>query len=444
MTTSPNRVALLTRYPTPGTTKTRLAPALGKWGAAALQQAMTQQIANQIRALGQTTPLTTEICYAGGDLERMRHWLGDDLNYQSQGDGDLGKRMARVAKRAGQENVRRLIMVGGDIPGISHEILRQAFILLDHYPLVLGPAKDGGYYLIGLDLSGDSERLNSLFSGVKWGSERVLAQTVTAAEKAGLKMAFTKALRDVDRPEDIAVWRTCCPEKRLSSASISVIIPTFNEERHIGQTIAVAQSVKDVEIIVADGGSSDRTTVIAETLGAKVLVCPPSKARQMNLAVREAKGNSLCFLHADTALPQNYPQLIRHTLARPGVSAGAFAFGTDLESDVLKRVAAGANWRSKTFGLPYGDQAIFVAKQVFCQVGGYPEIPIMEDVALVLRLQKKGRVVTLTDPVATSARRWHHMGAVRTTLINQAILAAYFAKLPPAVLSRWYRRHKYR
>lgn len=443
MVVTRDKVVLLTRYPTPGNTKTRLIPTLGKWGAAALQQAMTQRIAGQIQTLGKREPLTAEICYAGGDLVKMRQWLGEGFNYQPQGDGDLGRRMARVVKSARKENVHRLIMVGADIPGISQEILQRAFKLLDQHTLVLGPAKDGGFYLMGLDLRADPEKLMPLLEGIDWGSDRVLGQTVAASEKVGLKTVFTKTLQDVDRPDDVTVWRAVCKKKPLTSASISIIIPTFNEERHIGQTIAAVQTADDVEIIVADGGSSDRTVVIAKALGIKVAVCRPSKARQMNLAAQKATGNILCFLHADTTLPQNYTKLIRHALARPGVSAGAFAFGTDVDSAVLRRVAAGTNWRSKTFQLPYGDQALFMTRTVFGQVGGYPEIPIMEDVALVLQLQKKGQVVTLPDTVATSSRRWHHLGAVKTMLINQVILAAYFAKIPLPILVRWYRRQQY-
>ncbi len=320
----------------------------------------------------------------------MKQWLGPGFDYRPQETGNLGQRLARVVQDAHRENIRHLVMVGADIPGINRTILQHSFDLLNQHELVLGPAKDGGYYLIGLDLKTGPGKLMSLFEGIDWGSDQVLAQSVTAAEKADLKIAFSKTLQDVDRSDDITVWRTVCQKKPLTSASISVIIPAFNEERHIGQTIVAVQTAEDVEIIVADGGSSDRTTVIAQALGAKILVCPPSKARQMNLAAQEAMGNILCFLHADTTLPQNYPTLIRHALARPGVSVGAFAFGTDIDSVVLRRVAAGTNWRSKTFGLPYGDQAIFVKKKLFHQVGGYPEIPIMEDVAFVLRVEKKG------------------------------------------------------
>jgi len=444
MTSHRNKVVLLSRYPTPGTTKTRLIPILGPWGAAALQQAMTRRIANQIEALGKMQPLAAEICYSGGDLDRSRQWLGSAFNYRPQGDGDLGRRMARVVKRADKENVRRLIMVGADIPQLNQAVLRHAFELLDQHPLVLGPTKDGGYYLMGLDVSTEFEKLMPLFEGIPWGNDRVLAQTVAAADKAGLTSAFTKVLQDVDRADDIAVWRNIWKNRPLTSASISVIIPTFNEERHIGRTIAAAQTVDDVEIIAVDGGSGDRTVIIAEALGAITLACPPSKARQMNLAAEKAAGRILCFLHADTTLPDNYPRLIRQTLARSGVSAGAFSFCTNVDSAAFKRVAAGANWRSRTFQLPYGDQALFMTKTFFEQVGGYPEIPIMEDVALVLRLQKKGRVVTLPDVVATSARRWRHLGAVKTTLMNQAILAAYFAKVPPTQLARWYQRSRYR
>lgn len=444
MAANRNKVVLLTRYPTPGTTKTRLIPALGRWGAAALQQAMTQRIATQIKALQQSIPLTTEIRYVGGSLSKMKQWLGPGFDYRLQGSGDLGQRLARVVQDARSENIRYLVMAGADIPEINGTIFKNAFDLLDSHSLVLGPTQDGGYYLMGLDLKTDVDRFKPLFDDINWGSSAVLHQTVESARKSSLKTAFTGELRDLDRPEDIKIWRTAIQHRRLTSAGISIIIPAFNEEERIGQTIATAQVADDVEIIVADGGSDDKTAVIAKALGATVTSCLPSKAHQMNLAAKIAAGNMLCFLHADTHLPSNYVQLIRKTLARPGVSAGAFALGLDDDSPSSTRVASGANWRSRTFQLPFGDQAIFVKKELFRQVGGYPEMPIMEDVALVLRLRKKGQVVTLPDVAATSSRRWRHMGAVKTTLVNQAILVAYFTKVPPPILARWYQRQKYR
>jgi len=401
---------------------------------------MTQWIAGRIHVLGKTTPIIAEICYAGDSLDKMRKWLGAEFKYHPQGEGDLGKRMRRVAERARREDVFRLVMVGADIPGINEKILRQAFELLNRYDLVLGPARDGGYYLMGLNLTAEPEKWKPLFAGIDWGSDKVLDQTVAAAKTLDLNTAFTKELQDVDRPQDISVWRKIYQKRPLTHARISIMIPTLNEERRIGQTLAVAQIVDDIELIVADGGSDDRTTAIADALGSVVLDCPPLRAYQMNQAAQNATGNIFCFLHADTILPKKYAYWIRRTLAHPGVSAGAFSFGTDVDTAALKRMAAGVNWRSKAFELPYGDQALFVKRNVFEAAGGYPDLPIMEDVALVLNLREKGKIVTVPEAVNTSARRWKRLGAMKTTLINQAMLAAYFAKVSPNTLARWYRR----
>ena len=219
---------------------------------------------------------------------------------------------------------------------------------------------------------------------------------------------------------------------------ISIIIPTLNEAGCIGATVAGLAGEPGVEVIVADGGSQDRTVPLAVATGATVILAPPGRGSQQNEGARAAQGRILLFLHADTQLPQGFAPQVRTALTRPGIVAGAFRFAVDAKGWRFRLLEHCANWRAAWFGLPYGDQALFLTAARFQAMGGFREIALLEDVELVRRLGKIGRIVLLGAPALTSARRWQHLGLVRTTVMNQLILLGFFCGLSPERLGRWY------
>jgi rSAM/selenodomain-associated transferase 2 len=208
----------------------------------------------------------------------------------------------------------------------------------------------------------------------------------------------------------------------------------------IRQTMADIRPYKRTEIIVVDGGSEDGTAEIAESLGAKVLRTPACKAAQMNSGAAMAGGDVLLFLHADTRLPENFEEFVLAAARQRGFCAGAFSLGIESPTKGLRLIEQAANWRSRFLQMPYGDQALFVSRDLFLEVGGYPDYPIMEDFELVRRLKKKGKITILPQPVNTSSRRWHNLGIFRTWILNQIIIAAYYSGIPPHRLAHWYRR----
>jgi rSAM/selenodomain-associated transferase 2 len=223
------------------------------------------------------------------------------------------------------------------------------------------------------------------------------------------------------------------------TSSISVIIPTLNEADNLGATLGPLQNIAELEIIVADGGSSDATTRIAKAAGARVITSRPGRSFQQNGGAAAATGDILLFLHADTLLPIGFDQMVRACLERDTVAAGAFKLSIDMGGIRKSFIETMANYRSKLLQLPYGDQALFMTRENFVKVGGFPEIEIMEDFALVGKLRKLGRVETLSAAVITSGRRWQKLGIFRTTLINQAIVIGYLLGLSPTSLASWYR-----
>jgi rSAM/selenodomain-associated transferase 2 len=160
----------------------------------------------------------------------------------------------------------------------------------------------------------------------------------------------------------------------------------------------------------------------------------------MNRGAAEANGDVLLFLHADTRLPKNFDRLVLRSLAQPGIAAGAFELRIDTPTPGLRLIERIANWRSRCLRTPYGDQGIFMLTRVFHGVGGFSDFPIMEDFELIRRLQKKGKIITLSAPVLTSSRRWQNFGILKTTLINQLVIITYYMGIPPDTIARLYRR----
>ncbi len=441
-----DRLIIFTRYPVPGAAKTRLIPALGAEGAAELHRQMAEHTVAQSRVLQSSEAVTVEVRFAGGSAAAMEAWLGGGLCYQLQGEGDLGDRLIRAFQSAFDDGATSVVIIGTDCPELNAPLLQQAFKQLRHCDLVLGPAVDGGYYLIGLRFP-----ISDLFQQIAWSTAIVLHQTVEIAERLGLAIAYLPTLSDVDYPEDLPIWEKVQSHSQLnkpelhrltkdSTPPLSIIIPVLNEARNLPETLKAARTFSNAEIIVVDGGSEDDTPEVATSLGAKVIHTAPGRAHQMNQGAKMATGEILLFLHGDTRLPSNYEQLVRQTLMQPEVVAGAFDLKIDGEGWGLRIVEWGVGLRSRLLQLPYGDQALFLKASMFHEIGGFPQLPIMEDFVLVQRLQQLGKIAIAPAFVVTSSRRWQSLGPCKTTLINQLVILAYFLGISPHAIAQWYRR----
>ncbi len=440
--TRPERLIVFTRFPEPGQTKTRLIPVLGKRGAARLQRQMTEHILATAETLNGRNGLTVEVRHAGGNAGLMQDWLGSHLICRPQGNGHLGQRMQRAFKAAFQEKAAAAVIVGSDIPGISDEMLLQAFEALHKNDVVLGPAQDGGYYLMGIRQTLAAKTYGLLFDGINWGTGNVLSQTLQIANGLGLRYILLECLADVDRPADLPAWQQV--QKAGTSPArmkkLSIIIPALNEAATIARTLSHLEGVDNLEVIVVDGGSADETAALAASQGAKVIQASPGKASQMNSGATAATGEVLVFLHADTLLPEDFNHQIVSALNQKDVVAGAFRLAIDSSAAGIHFIERMADLRSRYLQLPYGDQALFMKKSIFKAIGGFADLPIMEDFILVRRLKRKGKILILPDAVITSPRRWLHFGILKTWLINQMIIFAFYLGISPERLARWYRR----
>jgi rSAM/selenodomain-associated transferase 2 len=221
--------------------------------------------------------------------------------------------------------------------------------------------------------------------------------------------------------------------------TLSIVMPVLDEAADIEAALAALAPYRQrgVEVIVVDGGSSDRTLELARPLADRVIAAPRGRAMQMNAGASAAHGDILLFLHADTRLPENADRLVLDGIARSGRIWGRFDVRID-GGGLLGLVAFTMNWRSRLTGIATGDQALFVTAAAFKAAGGFPPIALMEDVALSARLKRTGKPLALRARVTTSARRWRKHGTLRTLLLMWRLRLAYFLGADPAKLVRAY------
>ena len=269
---------------------------------------------------------------------------------------------------------------------------------------------------------------------------------------------------------------------------ISIVIPTLNESDYLADTLQfIFDAISNpVEIIVVDGGSVDNTVEIATKFGVQVVLCGNGRSAQMNAGAAVATGDVLMFLHGDTLVPIGFDRwveewidppkspLVRGTMrircaraVQVGMNqkynfkshlfhrnhvpplprgargdrpiAGAFNLTINSDRSGLRWVEWGVKVRSKFFNLPYGDQALFLKASTFHELGGFPELPIMEDFVFVRSLLKHGKITIVPAAVTTSARRWEQQGILKTTIINQIMILGYYLSISPNRLKQWYR-----
>ena len=428
----------MTRFPEPGKTKTRLIPALGPDRAAALHHCLIRRTLNVVLRWTESSDREVEIRYTGGNEEFFRTHFGPLPRYVPQSEGALGDRMSAAMAAAFDEGSDRVVVIGTDCPELDSSHLTWAFERLAHTDVVIGPATDGGYYLLGT-----RRHLPQLFEGIAWGTEHVLRQTLQQATKVSVSVSQLDPLSDVDVAEDLIECRRAAQDfdtvlPQIVPGRISIIIPTLNEATTITSALRRLRGHADVEIIVADGGSDDQTVELARSAAATVITCSRGRGQQLNAGAALASGDVLLFLHSDTQLPDDFADQIQQALTQ-GVG-GAFRLSIGAKGWILRLVEFAANARSRWLQMPYGDQAIFVPATVFFEMHGFRHIPLMEDYDFCRRLRRVGRISLASSSVVTSARRWQKLGVLRTTLTNLACVIAFRLGVSPKTLASWYRR----
>ncbi|MEO6773124.1 MAG: TIGR04283 family arsenosugar biosynthesis glycosyltransferase [Kofleriaceae bacterium] len=428
-------VVVFAKAPVAGEVKTRLAPPAR---AAALARAFVVDTFAALRSVAWADPVlaTTAAIDPALELEVAAPiWM--------QGDGDLGARVERLLRRALRSSPRAIAM-GADTPGLLITALERAHQALRSADAAIGPTEDGGFYLLALRTCPEG-----LLAGLPWSRADTFATTLARLRERGLTTVVLDPWFDVDRPADLERLRgllaarvVTAPATWSALNTISVVMPVLDEERRIGAALAELAALEGLhEVIVVDGGSTDRTVEVACSAGARIVTAPRGRGPQLNAGAAAATGDILLFLHADTTLPSDASHHVEHALAPPEVVAGAFRTWTVAEPPRpwFAPLLHLADIRSRITRFPYGDQAMFVRASAFHAAGGFPDLPLMEDLELSRRLSKQGRIHTCAASVRVSGRRFVARPIVYTALVN-VFPILYRAGVSPHALARFYRQ----
>ncbi len=218
---------------------------------------------------------------------------------------------------------------------------------------------------------------------------------------------------------------------------ISVIVPIRNEPPEAAERFRRFACDSEVELLVADGGGNDQTTRAFRAIGARVVPGPGPRGERLARAVRQARGETLFFLHSDSEPPADALRIAAKCLTN-GAAAGAFSLAYRETGMRMRWIAWWANLRSRRLGLPFGDQGLFCSREAYEKAGGFRALPVCDDVDLVRRLKRVTRLEIRPEKTITSARRYREHGALRQVLRNWRVLAGYFLGVSPETLERWY------
>lgn len=435
----PVSIAVFAKAPVPGYAKTRLVPRLGEAGAADLQRQLTEHAVRVALAadVGPVALWCMPDCEHAFFAELRRRY---GVALHAQAGADLGERMHHAVEKMAPAGP--VLLMGTDCAVITAAHVRRCAEALAAADAAAIPVEDGGYFLLGL-----RRPAPALFEGVAWSTPSVFAETRAKAAAAGLTLKVFEPLWDIDRPEDYerAVAEGVLPSfaRVVDEVELSVVVPTLNAGASVGATIgalAEARQAMRVEIIVVDGGSEDDTSAhAAAAAGVTVVTAPRGRGAQLAAGAKHAAGRWLLFLHADTTLEPSWSAAAHSFMrAEDGKDRAAyFGFALDDAAPAARRIEALANWRARTFALPYGDQGLLISREMYDALGGYRELPIMEDVDIVRRIGR-ARLVALPVTATTSAARYRRDGYVWRPIRNLTLLTLYFLGVPPHRLVRLY------
>lgn len=414
-----NALIYFIKAPIQGRVKTRLAKSIGDEKATAFYRYCVEKL------LALKAPQACDIFIAYDAMFETVSLPSCHLFLQTK--GDLGQRMHDAFVHVFALGYQSVILTGSDIPHIDEAILEDSFTLLSASDALLSPTLDGGFYLIGFHALTFTCKA---FENIIYSQNDVFAKTL--AQLKPLHVSQGKMLRDIDTIDDLKAYDT----NFFPFPSISVIIPVYHEGETLLKTIdALFQNAKEnnFEIIVID--TSEKTTIGAfPLLHVRTGIAQKGRAHQMNEGALMAQGDKLLFLHADTRVPKHWDEIVKK-----GGKVGAFRLGIDSPKPIFRTIETLAHFRTTLTQIPYGDQGHFFETSFFRQLGGYTQIPLMEDIEIMKQVKTRGEKITLLDEeVLTSPRRWEKEGIIYTTLRNRILSLLYFLGVSPILLKKYY------
>lgn len=404
-----NALIVFSREPEAGKTKTRMMPYLTPEQCAELHTCLLQDLGLELRAAS----CDVFVCYTSNTEATpvlSRSFPYAKGFFVQEGD-DLGTRMHNAFDELLGRGYEKCILIGTDIPGMNTEAIEQAFAELDKSDLVIGPTEDGGYCLVGVKKAD-----KRIFEVKGYGGSSALENTLAAIAAAELSVSLIGEFADLDTPEDLRAYRKRMrndPRGKagatarfcLRTLKVSIIIPVYNEVLTIVELQKqLPKGRDDVEVIFVNGESTDGSVDLIED-GFKVIDAPKGRARQMNAGAKESVGDVLFFLHCDSVLPEGYIEEIKRVME--GSDYGCFGVRFESRHPFMLSNTIISNHRAYRRGIPFGDQGVFIDRDLFFEMGAYPEEPFLEDYIFSLKLKENGLKPAKTrGRITTSARRY--------------------------------------
>lgn len=401
-------VIVFTRVPIPGQTKTRMMPYFSPEECAKLHENFLKDIAQECEKVN----ADIFVCYTPEKgkayLEKL---FRKAKEYISQTGEGLGERMYQAIEYVLEKGYDSCVLIGTDIPELKCSDLEYAFRLLDVNDVVFGPTVDEGYYLVGM-----KRPVCEVFEKKTYGTGNVLEQTVQPLQEMGLTIGYVRRLQDMDDRDDITAYRSRMRRQKLlqnthtgryllKKQKISIIVPIYNEETTIEKLQEQLENLQGkCEIILVDGGSTDATLSMIRP-GFKVLHSEKGRANQMNLGAKESTGDILFFLHSDSELPKRPLEEIKAVIKDH--EAGCFGIAFNSRQFFMWTCRVISNHRIKDRKVMFGDQGIFITRELFFKAGMFPALPIMEDYQFSLTLKEMGvKLGIARHRIYTSDRRF--------------------------------------
>lgn len=413
---------IFTRVPVPGQTKTRLMPYYSGDQCAKLHTCFLrdiQEVCTDVAAdvfvyytlSDEVRPPKAGVTVCSDECGILQKIFGSEASYCLQQGEGLGERMYLAFGEVLGRGYASCVLLGSDVPEINAEDIDAAFSLLEEKEVVFGPTEDGGYYLVGMKVP-----RTEVFDRQSYGHGNVLENTISVLDEAGISTGFIRMQSDIDVREDVQSYRermrqnpmlqsTHTGKFLMRTSRISVIVPIYNEESTIIRMQEQLRGIQDkCEVLLVDGGSTDRTLELIEP-EFRVLHSKKGRANQMNLGAKESSGDVLFFLHCDSELPDEPLEHIRYVMKDH--RAGCFGIAFHSKNFFMFTCRVISNHRVKDRKVMFGDQGIFIDRELFFNIGMFPDMPIMEDYEFSLRLKKLGERLGMAGRrIYTSDRRF--------------------------------------
>jgi len=423
------------KYPEPGKVKTRLASSIGNENAAIIYNKLVYHTLGIASDFKQENP-SVDIFIFFYPPEKQRLMLKKypgPWEFLPQIGNHLGERMASAYHHVRGRRYRKVVIVGSDIGNIALSDLYRSFQALDEKNAVLGPAEDGGFYLIGFTSPHDR-----VLRFKSWGTPDVLRRTYDGFKDQGISVAVLRTRRDIDREEDLDV----IGHEPWFHDTVSIIVPFLTERDRLVSLVSTLepQLWPGDEIIVVKGGEAYNKAIENITPHTRLVFSRKGRGIQMNRGAAVSRGNLLWFLHVDSIPAHNFGYHIRKLSGETQNMLGCFKHAFQSDRFSLKLVSKWANLRTKRLNLPYGDQGLFCKKETFQKIGGFTKRFLMEDVEFVRACKREGRVLIIPYEIYSSPKRYLRKGILRASLENHFLMFLHTLSVDDRRLYRIYYR----